>query len=157
MALKQISIFCAFTLLIMSKAASQRCGSLDKLVKYKSRKYYFVNEWDSIPLAPRLELLDSIAPQDTILIKEIIQKGTKITDFTSFFRQKGISISPIRYDQFIELPDDTVYLTKRETRLKKRFDELWEEEGILGGTDKSHESVDRKLNKRNITLYIKSY
>jgi len=120
---------------------------------YKSRKYFIL---DRKPLEPDSELLLSLRPGDTALFNEIIKKGQRSDDFVNFFRQKGISIKSIDFDQFLDLPPDSVILTKREIQLKRKYDKLWEQEVALVIEEKSHESADKALSeKRNLELHNK--
>lgn len=147
MALKKIGIICSLTLLTLSKAFPQHCNSLDRYIEYKSRKYY-LDSGDNKTQLVTSEMLKKMRSTDTSLVKEIFRKGTENEDYVSFFQQKGISIKAISFDQFVDLPNDTVLLTKREMRLKKKYDTLWERENALLIAEKYDNSLSKKINKK---------
>src|ERR1700733_10569397 len=125
MAFKKIGIVCSLILFTISKVFPQSCRSVDTYTKYKSRKYCFLDTTDNRTHLTIPDLLQYMESQDTSLAKEIMQNGAKSGDYVSLFRQKGISIRAKSFNQFDALPNDTVLLTKREIRLKKKYDSLW--------------------------------
>ena len=148
MAIKQIGIITAILLVAFTQVCAQHCGSIDNYIKYKSRKYYLLDWNGPEPLLPKADLLQNVTSKDSALLQEITQKGQRSNDYGNLFLQKGVSIKPIKFDDFVDLPPDTVLLTTREKRLKIKYDRLWKLENDLTIAGKSCTSIDKQLTKK---------
>jgi hypothetical protein len=147
MAQKKIGLVGLLVFFALSNLWSQSCPIFDKYIKYRTRKYYVLDTGDSTLSLSLSEVIQNIKSRDTSLVQELIKKGTIYRDYVAFFRQKGISVKLINYDQFVALPFDTVILTKRESRLRKKYDRLWEKENAVRAAEKYDRSLERKINK----------
>jgi hypothetical protein len=124
---------------------SQNCGTISINTSNKIRKYYLSNSSYMKPVSEKI--LTNVKPEDSAIVRLILENGIMNEDFPAFFKTKEIMVSHIDHDKFFELPRDSVKITKKEKRLIDKYDEMLKIESSLLVNGKSTETIYKKLQK----------
>jgi hypothetical protein len=104
-------------------ALSQKVDNVKIAIPTKDRSIYLL---DTVP--PPLseqELFEYVIhPEDSALVRTILEKGSRDEDYLGFFQRKGYRIKRIKLDDFDALPRDNVHFTRRERRVRSELKSL---------------------------------
>ena len=104
-------------------ALSQKYDNIKMNASTKDRSVYLL---DTIPPPLQEQQLFQyvIHPEDSALVRTILEKGSRDEDYLGFFQRKGYRIKKIKLDDFDALPRDKVHFSRRERRVRSELKSL---------------------------------
>jgi hypothetical protein len=102
---------------------AQKYDNVKMAISTKDRSVYLL---DTLlpPLPEQTVLQDVIHPEDSALVRTILESGSRDEDYLGFFQRKGYRIKKIKLNDFNALPRDKVHFTRRERRLQRELKSL---------------------------------
>ena len=145
MGFKEIVMY-AILLFASFEGVTQDCGTIQRNTMEKTRKHFILDS--TLSFSKIEELWSEIKPNDTAIIRQMIENGQKSEDYVSIFKDAGVSIEKIGLEEFKKLPSDSVQLTNKERRQYKKFKKLSQRHLDLLAAEKPTRSITRKLGKQ---------
>jgi hypothetical protein len=128
-------------------ALSQGCGTLERNIAEKNRKYYVLDSGFSLSKVE--EIMSNVEAKDTAFLRIVIENGQRNEDYGTFFKKRGIVVRIIGMSEYNNpLPQDPIILTKKENRIWEKWKEMNKKYDSLLIANKPTTRINRKMWKR---------
>ena len=136
---KMIGLVFAF---IPLSVFSQRPDYIDQTIYRKDRSVYLL---DTALSFNKTEVMSEVHPEDTALVRTIIDNGKIESDYLGFFKRKGYRIKRIRIQDFERLPKDSVSFSPEEKQLLNEYRTLEKKDDSLLSKGQTSDSLVKKM------------
>jgi hypothetical protein len=124
---------------------SQRPDHIKASIDRMDRSVYLLDE---VLDYDKAEVMSRVQPEDSALVRAILDNGKKESDYLGFFKRMGYRIKKIKLEAFEKLPKDSISYSPAEKRLLSEYRNLERKDDSLMSLGQNSDSLTLQMGSR---------